>query len=114
MYKLSTLGITRLSDGASIPADEGNRDYVQYQQWLADGNQAETDEVMPPVIAGVDDARAWRNAELNRADVILNRIQDGETGLGTQKVWRAYRVALRNWPDTESFPNEAPVAPDAE
>lgn len=59
------------------------------------------------------EARIYRDSELARADIMLNRVQDGETGLGTQKAWRAYRVALRNWPDTDSFPVEAPVAPDA-
>lgn len=55
----------------------------------------------------------WRNSELTRADIMLNRVQDGETGIGTQKAWRAYRVSLRDWPATESFPLDAPVAPDA-
>lgn len=113
MYKLNTSGVIRLSDGAQIPADEFNTDYSNYLAWVAQGNTPEPMDD-PDLELAVLKARTWRNAELSRADVILNRIQDGETGLGTQKVWRAYRVALRNWPDTESFPNEAPVAPDAE
>lgn len=30
--------IKRDSDGAFIPFDEGNRDYREYKQWLAQGN----------------------------------------------------------------------------
>ena len=32
MYKLNENSITRLSDNASIPQDEGNRDYQQFLQ----------------------------------------------------------------------------------
>jgi hypothetical protein len=39
MYKLNqSTSITRLSDGASIPADEQNTDYAAYLQWLSEGN----------------------------------------------------------------------------
>lgn len=65
------------------------------------------------VEAECKEARALRDAELARADIMLNRVQDGETGIGTQKAWRAYRVCLRNWPSTKAFPEVFPVAPDA-
>lgn len=60
-------------------------------------------------------ARAWRDAELQRADIILNRIQDGESKLGSQKSWRLYRVELRAYPDKDGFPSveSRPIAPDA-
>lgn len=41
MYKLSNNGIKRLSDGANIPINEGNRDYQEYLKWLNDGNVPE-------------------------------------------------------------------------
>ncbi len=31
-------GITRLSDGAFIPLDEGNLDYLAYLEWVKAGN----------------------------------------------------------------------------
>ncbi len=38
-YQLSGHGeIIRLSDGAWIPPDPGNRDYQAYLNWLAEGN----------------------------------------------------------------------------
>ena len=33
--------IVRLSDTAFIPAHEGNKDYQEYLEWVAEGNVAE-------------------------------------------------------------------------
>jgi len=33
--------IIRTTDNASIPKDEGNRDYQDYLAWVAEGNTAE-------------------------------------------------------------------------
>jgi hypothetical protein len=112
MYKLSTHFIIRLTDGASIPKDEENSDYKNYLAWLEEGNTPEPQfsEADALAIASAE-ARKFRKEELNRADIMLNRVQDGEKGIGTQKAWREYRVALRNWPDTEDFPATPPVAP---
>lgn len=59
--------------------------------------------------------REWRALELARADLMLNRIQDGMTGYGSVGPWRSYRVDLRNWPENPEFPKSEnrPVAPDA-
>lgn len=59
------------------------------------------------------EGRQWRDAELARADIQMNKVQDGVTGIGTQKAWREYRIALRNWPSSKAFPEARPVAPDA-
>lgn len=46
MYQLTPTGlggstpmVIRQSDGAVIPADPRNRDYQEYQTWLAAGNE---------------------------------------------------------------------------
>lgn len=66
----------------------------------------------PEELASIE--RVWRDGELDRADVELNKVQDG-MGTGTVAVWREYRCALRNWPESEFFPDSTkrPVAPDA-
>lgn len=49
MYQLTTsTSIKRLSDGAFIPADPGNRDYRKYLDWLDAGNTPEPAPAPPP------------------------------------------------------------------
>jgi hypothetical protein len=39
IYRLTaSSSVVRLSDGACIPADPGNADWLAYQQWRAAGN----------------------------------------------------------------------------
>lgn len=35
---LETVVIRRDSDGACIPQDEGNKDYLEFLEWVAEGN----------------------------------------------------------------------------
>ena len=60
--------------------------------------------------------RGWRNKELVRSDIELNKVQDTDPqAKGTVSQWREYRKALRAWPENKDFPNKGkrPVSPDA-
>jgi hypothetical protein len=49
MYQLTTsTSIKRLSDGAFIPNDPGNRDYREYLDWIDAGNTPEPAPAPPP------------------------------------------------------------------
>lgn len=47
-YKLTANGVIR-DDGVNIPADEGNRDYREYLEWLAAGNTPDPIDPEPTV-----------------------------------------------------------------
>lgn len=54
MYRLTNSNtVLRLSDNAHIPADERNRDYRAYQEWLKEGNTPEPAPIPPVVIPQV-------------------------------------------------------------
>lgn len=40
--------IRRLRDGAIIPFDPLNRDYVEYLEWSKGGNSPQPDDAQPP------------------------------------------------------------------
>lgn len=65
----------------------------------------------------ISEERAWRDSELSRADIELNKLQDSPTTKkGVILSWRKYRRELRDWPTTEGFPHthHRPIAPDQE
>ncbi len=99
----------------AIEAD-GSQDFLIHEDWVemtAEEIYAhEHPEPTPEQLAAIE--RAWRDDELDRADIELNKVQDG-MGTGTVSAWREYRCLLRNWPENEFFPDSTkrPVAPDA-
>lgn len=71
MYKLTgTNSIIRLSDGANIPNDDRNEDYLEYKRWVAAGNAPQPYVAPPPPPIVIDAAklrramttRGWRTA----------------------------------------------------
>ena len=78
-YQLTATDSTviRTSDGATIPNDPANRDYVAYQQWLADGGVPDPYVAPPPAPPVVDaNARldAGISAAINAAEAVRNTL----------------------------------------
>jgi hypothetical protein len=54
-YKLLASGVKRLADGACIPNDNRNRDWREFQLWLAAGNTPTPADPIPQVdISDID------------------------------------------------------------
>jgi len=84
-YKLSSGGVRRASDGAFIPDDPRNRDWVAYQEWLTAGNLPDPEFTAEELAAQA--ARAVENAAVTtldteaRADAIFTTLK---TATGAQ------------------------------
>lgn len=75
-YKLRLIaGVIRIADGACIPEDARNRDWLDYLAWCADGNTpAPADPPPPPTQDELDAAAAREYAKL-RALVTMTPAQ---------------------------------------
>ncbi len=49
MYKLSKTGVIRTSDNVFIPKTEGNRDWIEYCEWVAQGNTADPEHTLEEI-----------------------------------------------------------------
>lgn len=56
--------------------------------------------------------RRWRDSELTIADIEVNKSMD--TSSPNEVLWRQYREALRQWPQTVGFPDPSfrPIPPE--
>ena len=92
VYQLThTAGVTRLSDGAAIPADDGNRDWIAYQAWLTAGN------VPSPVVDSAPAQIVVSAASLRRALDAKGWLADVRAAVAgadalTQELWTAASV----------------------
>lgn len=116
-YRFTPAGVRRMSDRVFIPEDMGNKDWVAYLEWVADGGQtlpkSTTEE------AAMEERR-WRDLELQGVAWLRERHRD-QTELGSDTTLTAdqyselltYMQQLRDWPQSDSFPDASkrPVPP---
>ena|SRR5258708_39681496 len=89
MYQLTqTSGVKRLSDEAFIPADNGNRDWIAYQAWLAAGNVPSPAPAAPsaPIVVS---AASLRRALSAKGWLVAVRGAVAGADVLTQELWSA-------------------------
>lgn len=125
-YSAGTGGFYDSRINSKIPDDAveiSQQRYSELRQGEMNGkNIVPNEQGLPNLSAEMSDSsktqseRSWRNSELSRSDIELNKVQDADPKAnGTVSQWRDYRKALRAWPESKDFLNKdkRPVAPDA-
>jgi len=109
-YKHSPAGVQRLPEGVFIPRDMGNKDWVAYLEWVAEGGKTLPLSTADEIAAA---ERRWRDAELESVKWLRERHRDevelsGSTSLTADQFSEllAYMQALRDWPQSAKFPTQ--------
>lgn len=74
MYKINGTGVIRLADGASIPNDPSNSDWVAYKVWCAKGNTAQPQYSAEYVLAQRRNAIADRRYKAEIAGITVGGV----------------------------------------
>lgn len=102
MYQLTEHGVIRRSDNAYIPDAEGNRDWQEYQEWVAAGNTPEPIFEPPPSAPQSVSMRQARLAMLGAG--ILDDVEtaiaamEGDEGRAARIDWEYALDVRREWP----------------
>lgn len=99
MYRLTTSdAIIRVADSASIPHDQANTDWQEYQQWLAAGNTPAPAPVVDRRLAVLSDFRTRRETYLDRLAGIAVFADD----LAVKAAAKTFRQRLLDIPQDAS------------
>ena len=91
-YKLLKNGVFRVADGASIPSAADNKDWDEYQKWLAAGN---TPDPADPDPASIDQGDLDNIQRHIKASVLAAAIMSGKT---VAQAKAAFRTAINSLP----------------
>ncbi|MBK3476713.1 phage tail protein [Pseudomonas sp. MF6751] len=106
-----------MTDLVFVPDDMGNKDWVSYLEWVADGGQTLPKST---VEEAANEERRWRDSELLDLAWLRDRHRDqaemgADTTLTTEQYAEllSYMQLLRDWPQSDSFPDisKRPVPP---
>lgn len=105
IYKRNECGTISSEDGL-ISFQESHRFYAQALEEVAAGEAViiPFDHVAADAAQAIAEARAWRDGELAKADIEIYKLEDAGSDTAS---YRAYRIVLRDWPASESFPDDA-------
>ncbi len=116
-YRFTVAGVQRMTDLVFVPDDMGNKDWVSYLEWVADGGQTLPKST---VEEAANEERRWRDSELLDLAWLRDRHRDqaemgADTTLTTEQYAEllSYMQLLRDWPQSDSFPDTSkrPVPP---
>lgn len=103
MYKIVNPSVVSRSDGAQIPADPNNADYVEYLAWVGQGNTPAPADIPDPKIAirqRISDLeREQLMPRATREFMLLFLEANGMTAIPAYAVGKAFDnviIALRN------------------
>lgn len=91
-YTATSFGVIRDSDGAFIPADDSNADYLAFKAWRDGGGRVNPDASLQ--------SKAWlahqlqAQQQLDKSDLTLLRCI--ENGVSIPSDWHVYRGLLRD------------------
>jgi hypothetical protein len=82
-YRLASSGVIRTGDGASIPNDPGNRDWIAYQVWLAAGNTPDpyVPRVLPQTVLPQDLMAQFTPADMTKIMGVVSTDATGQAPL---------------------------------
>ena len=108
VYRFTPAGVRRMSDHVFIPEDMGNKDWVTYLEWVADGGQTLPEKTVEET---ANEERRWRDLELQGVAWLRERHRD-EVELSSATSLTAYEYAellaymqlLRDWPQSTKIP----------
>ena len=96
MYKLSNECIIRIEDNAIIPLDGANADYIEYLNWVTEGNIPQPETIIPQSVSRFQARAALYSAGLlSNVEAIMN---DPETDMLAKIAWQDAQEFKRNSP----------------